>query len=402
MKSPISREGVYYLFVVLVVLIGAMIREVNPMLLFAAFLCAPLVIAWRLGRRSLRGIRLRRRVPRQIFAGEPFVVQLEATNPRPKKRHWFGGGAVSCWGIVVVDRICPKQNQGSDKPLEPATYFEYIPNEQIRRKTYAGRLPQRGRYEIGPLMISTRFPFGFFRHWFEQPALPGERQEFIVFPKLGKLSDHWKARRHETAESRHRYLFKPSRISGEFLGVRRWQQGDSQKWIHWRASARHQIPVVRQFEQHQNREHAVLVDLFQENGSSGTAARENFELAVSFAATLVTETVRQGGSRFYFATSKPGCEALCGKASTPMVESVLYQLALAEPEQDDALADHLLKAVSMMDSYAELILVTIQPLDPATSPRFRAVLNDPRFSALTPRLRIVDTSSRQLEDFFIL
>ncbi len=410
MKSSLSREGIYYLFVVMMVLIGSVIREVNPMLLFAAFLCAPLVIAWRLGRRSLRGLGVRRRLPAQIFAGEPFVVHLELSNPRPKKRRWFGGISVSSWGIVVVDRIRrvakDEAAEGdSPKPFEPAVYFEYIPNEQSRKKSYAGRLPRRGRYEVGPLMISTRFPFGFFRHWLEPPTASVKYDEFIVFPKLGKISGHWKARKHETIESRHRHRFRPSRISGEFLGVRRWQQGDSRKWIHWRASARHQVPVVRQFEQHENRDHAVLIDLFHRSLVDDEAgydcrSQENFELAVSFTATLVSETVRQGGSRLYFATSHPADEAIFGSAGTPMVESVLYRLAKAEREREDALAEKLLQAVAMVDPSAELILVTPQPFEPGTSPRFDKVRHDPRFHAAMQRLRIVDTSDHALEKIF--
>ena len=404
MKSAISREGIYFLFIVIVVLVGAIIREINPMLLFAAFLCSPLIIAWRLGRRSLRGLKVRRRMPIQIFAGEPFIVHLETSNPRPKNNGLFGRFSVSSWGVVIVDRIQSQRNGSTEKtkeekPYEPAVYFEYVPNEQTRRKTYAGRLPQRGRYAIGPLMISTRFPFGFFRHWFDQPISEGEPSGFVVYPKLGKLSAQWKTRQHETIESRHRHRFRPSRVSGEFLGVRRWQQGDSRKWIHWRASARHQTPVVRQFEQHQNRDYAILIDLYQGN-EMDDLRRENFELAVSFTATLVSETMRHGGSCFYFDTSEIGDAPVFGSVCMPMIENVLYRLALVEPNREDALAGNLLKAVSVIDSSAELILVTTESLDPGTSKRFENVWKDPRFRALTQRLRIIDTSNHDLDKIF--
>jgi uncharacterized protein (DUF58 family) len=399
MKTAFSREGVYFLFIVLVVLIGSIIREVNPMLLFAAFLFAPLIIARRLGRRSLRGLRVQRILPMQIFAGEPFIIYLEATNPRPK--NWW---SLSSWGVVVVDRIRPIQNddiekQDKVKPYEPAVYFEYIPNGQTRKKSYAGRLPRRGRYKIGPAMISTRFPFGFFRHWTEQPVSPGETIEFCVYPKLGKLSAQWKTRQHEANESQMRHRYRPARISGEFLGVRRWQLGDSKKWIHWRAWAKHQEPVVRQFEQNQNRDSAVFIDLHQE-GDFDDIQYENFELAVSFTSTLVSELTRRGGCNLFFSTNLERNDYLYGPICLPITESILHQLALAEPSREDGLSAALFKSLAQIDPSAELILVTSAPLDLRNSPRFQSNRADPRFRVLLQRLRIIDTSSDELEKVF--
>jgi uncharacterized protein (DUF58 family) len=368
------------------------------MLLFAAFLCAPLVIAWRLGRRSLRGLQVRRILPMQIFAGEPFIVHLETTNPKPKS--WW---SLSSWGIIVVDRISPLGNNSTEKPekikpYEPAVYFEYIPTGQTRKKSYAGRLPQRGRYRIGPAMISTRFPFGFFRHWIEQPT-NNENTEFCVYPKLGKLSTHWRTRQHEANENQQRHQYRPARVSGEFLGVRRWQRGDSKKWIHWRAWAKHQEPVVRQFEQNQNRDCAVLIDLYQA-GEFSEIQRENFELAISFTATLVSELTRRGGCNLFFSTNTGYNDYLYGPICLPIVENILYRLALAEPSREDGLAQTLFKAVGQIDPSAELILITSTTFDFLQSSRFRESRTDPRFRALLQRIRVINTASHDLETIF--
>ncbi len=397
MKTAFSREGLYYLFVVSIVMVGAVLREVNPLLLFSVLLCAPLLIAWRLGRRSLRGITVKRRLPPQIFAGEPFIVNLEV-----EKAAKASGRSISSWGLVVVDRIRPLNvDNEKERPYEPAVYFEYVAKGENRRKTYAGRLPQRGRYSIGPLCVSTWFPFGFFRNWFDVRSDSGETTEFCVFPKLGKLSATWKTRQHEAAESLHRHHFRPSRVSGEFLGVRRWQSGDVRKWIHWRASAKHGEPVVRQFEQYQNRDCAVLLDLFQPTKPTDTE-RENFELAISFAATLVTEITRRGGCTLFFATSRDQKEFLAGPVCMPLVESILERLAIVEPTPDDDLPEMLLTTLQNTDPSADLILVTPHPIDLNQSPRFDAMRNDPRFRVVFQRLRCVETSSPELERIFSL
>lgn len=404
MKSVITREGIYFLFVVLVILIGSLIREINPMLLLSAFLCAPLFIAWRMGRRSLKKIRIRRRLPNQVFAGEPFIVHLEANNENRKR--WF---SFSCWGLVVADRIRPvrehedENSQAEEKPYEPAVYFEYIRNGKSVRKSYAGRIPQRGRYRVGPFLVQTRFPFGFFRHWFEQTTKEAERDEFCVYPKLGRISSRWQARQHEAVESQQRRRFRPSRITGEFLAVRRWQRGDAKRWIHWRASARHGEPFVRQFEKNQNRDSAILIDLYQnpnETISDDLRQRENFELAISFTATLVSEATKRGGCDLFFAASRPNEDYLAGPVSLPLVENILHRLALAEPDSNDSLGKTLIKSLSQIDPSADLILVTPHSINLTTSSRFDAVRNDPRFRVVLQRLRIVNTSDPALGEFF--
>ncbi len=394
MKTAFSREGLYYLFVVLIVMIGSILREVNPLLLFSVFLCVPLWLAFRLGRRSLRGISVKRKLPQRIFAGEPFIVNVEVENSSISKKR-----QISSWGLVIVDRIFPLNDPEAKKsPYEPAVYFEFVPRNESRRKTYAGRLPQRGRYGIGPLNVSTRFPFGFFRNWFDT-ATTGEKTEICVFPKLGKLAANWRTRQHEAAETLHRHHFRPSRVSGEFLGVRRWQQGDARKWIHWRASAKHGEPVVRQFEQHQNRDCAVLLDLFQPTPPTETE-RENFELAVSFTATLVSEISRRGGCSLFFATGPNKEEFLSGPVCLPLVECMMERLAVVEPTPQDDLAELLLETLQNTDPSADLILVGPHPIDLTKSPRFADVRNDPRFRVLCQRLRWIDVSGSEFDGIF--
>ena len=396
MKTAFSREGLYYLFVILVVMVGAILREVNPLLLFSVFLCVPLILAWRLGRRSLRGITIKRKLPHRIFAGEPFIVNLEVENSAAVSRQRI----ISCWGLVVVDRIFPLSDPDSKKkPFEPAVYFEFIPQGEGRRKTYAGRLPQRGRYGIGPLNVSTRFPFGFFRNWFDSKTTESEKAEICVFPKLGKLAANWQTRQHEAVESLRRHRFRPSRVSGEFLGVRRWQQGDVRKWIHWRASAKHGEPVVRQFEQHQNRDCAVLLDLFQPT-KPNESEWENFELAVSFTATLVSEISRRGGCSLFFASAGSKEKFLSGPVCLPLVENILERLATVEPTPQDDLPELLWETLQNTDPSADLVLVSPHSIDLVQASRFDDVRNDLRFRTLFQRLRCVDTSNPDLDRIF--
>ena len=396
MKTSITQEGLFYLFVVLAILVGSMLREVNTMLLFASFLCAPAFIAFRMGRKTIKGVDIKRIIPAQIFAGESFIVVMEVANPRPARRL-----SLSCWGLVVIDRIRRISEHGStppEKPYEPAVYFSNIPNGQTRQQTYAGNLPQRGRYRFEQVQISTRFPFGFF--WSRFAQMPSEKTtEFFVYPKIGKLSNRWKSRRRKASESQQRLRYRPSRHVGDFLGVRPWQYGDTKKGIHWRASAKHQSPVVRQYELHQNQDCTVILDLYYEPDA---LTLENFELAVSFTATLVSDLSRRSEGSIFFATSAPPSandeEYVYAPLGFPAQDQILKRLTVATPSREDHLGETLLKIPAHHQS--EIIFVTTSSLDIQSSPRFKEFCEDSRYRGLLKRFRIVNTADEGLAEIF--
>ena len=394
MKTSITREGVFYLFIVCAILVGSLVREVNTMLLLAAFLFAPAILAFRMGRRTIRDVNVQRIVPAQIFAGESFIVGIEVTNPRPVRRF-----SLSCWGLVIIDRIRRlRENESSsqEKPYEPAIYFSYVPNGQARQQSYAGCLPQRGRYRFEQIQISTRFPFGFFRSKYDQT--PSQKtSEFFVYPKIGKLSNRWKSRRRKANESAQRLRYQPSRHIGDFLGVRPWQHGDAKKEIHWRASAKHQSPVIRQYELHQNQDCTVILDLYYD-GEWNDTHRESFELAVSFAATLVSDLARRSEGHLFFATNKDPEESVYAPLGIPAQDQVLRRLTFAAPNKQDNLGETLLRIPAHHQS--EIIFVTINSVDIQTSPRFQELCEDSRYRGLLKRFHVVNTSDESLAEIF--
>ena len=394
MKTSVTQEGLFYLFIVAAIFVGALVREVNTMLLFASFLFAPAFLAFRMGRRTIRGIKIQRVVPARIFAGESFIVGIEVANTRHAKRM-----SLSCWGLVVIDRIRRISENGtlpSEKPYQPAVYFNYVPKGQTRQQSYAGCLPQRGRYRFEQVQITTRFPFGFFRSRFDQ--IPNQKtNEFFVYPKVGKLSNRWKSRRRKANESLQRFHYQPSRQIGDFLGVRPWQQGDTKKEIHHRASAKHQVPVVRQYELQQNQDCTVILDLYHE-GDWNDSHREDFELAVSFTATLVSDLARRNDGNLFFSTNKYPEESIYAPFGFPTQDQVLRQLTFAAHGSEDHLAETLLKIPAHHES--EIVFVTIHPLDIHGSPRFKELCEDSRYRGLLKRFHVVDTSSEELSAIF--
>jgi len=392
---------------------AALLKQVNATMLFTSLLVCPLFISLWLSRRILGKLTVKRIVPSRIHAGDTFVVQLELNNPREK---------ISSWGVIVEDDII--RLQASDFRLQeeatnpearspkseahhrPAVYFDYVRAGDGKRKSYTGRLPERGRYRFGKVTLSTRFPCGFFRSMVELNI----EDEMIVLPKIGTLAAGWMTRRHEASETMMRRRHRPSRVTGEFLGVRGWQHGDTKRWVHWRASARHDQLVVRQYEQHQNHDAAILLDLFCPVDNPGIATEyrvhpwfmaDNIELAVSFAATLASDIIRRGGCNLTFGAFQESAEIYRGPSNTALLDQILDRLAVLRMTPTDCLADMLTDALAATEPNADLILISPMPIDFNDMTRFGKLKNDPRLRALMQRVRRVAVTDEEFDEIFM-
>lgn len=382
LRTTVCREGWLYLLVLAMVFGLAVSREVNLLLMLAGILVGPLVFNWRAVRLTLRGLQVRRSVPQAVCAGDLLLARLSLANTR---RRW------GSWAVVVEDQIQREtgpQGEGhaAEKPLEPGVLFPYVRAGQSRKAVYRGRLTRRGRYRLGPLRLSTRFPFGLLKRTIAVP----ETESLVVFPRLGKLVRGWITRHHESFTGTHRRERRHG-ADGDFYGVRPWRPGDSRRWIHARSSARLGQPVVCQFEQPRSRDLAVLVDLWQPR-RPGPRDLQSVELAVSFAATIVAEVCRRGGSDLYVATAAAAPEQpkhTAGPASAALLQDAMRQLATAEAGSEagsqDRLTELLAEAAGRIERGTEIVLISTRPVDTGGDPG-DDTHGDPRLARLWAEL----------------
>lgn len=384
--TAFSRQGLYFLAVLLIVFGFALLGDVNLLMVLAGMLLGVLWVNWRLVRKTLRGLQLRRRMPQSVGAGDPLLVALELANTRRR------GGSRA---VLAQEEIRPESDSSGAKPLEPLVLFPYVPARGSRTATYRVRLTHRGRYRFAAPALSTGYPFGFFR----RRMIVGADQTLLVLPRPGRLMPRWLDRHHESFEGNRQREQRHGRVSGEFYGVRPWQRGDSRRQIHWRSSARRGTLVVRQFEQHRNRDVALVVDLWQPERPA-TEALENVELAVSFAATVVADMCRRGGGNLLVATTVAPAEVLRGPASPAMMQAVMETLAVAEASSDDRLEAMFLGVLSAIEPGVEVVLVTTRPIDPSQADRFPGLESHPAWRAIAPRIRVVNTADPGLDDYY--
>jgi uncharacterized protein (DUF58 family) len=314
--TRICAEGWYFLFVVLFVLGGAVLGEVNLLVMLAGFLLGPYLFNWRLTQLSLRQLEIRRGRPPRATAGEPFTVSITAINRRHR---------VTSWMIMVED--CLRREGDSDQDVSRVRIM--LPQVLACHSAtarYRVVLPQRGRYQIGPLQVSTRFPFGLVR----SSRVVEDCSEILVGPPLGQLTPRWLQMVDSRLQGSHAEGRRQGQLEGDYFGLREWRSGDSQRWIHWRTSAKLGELAVRQFEQQRSRDVIVVLDLWEPDAPS-PSERAHTELAISFLATAMQDMARRGGNRVVVCVAGSDSRYWSGPVSLLMAHEVHDHLAGVMP-----------------------------------------------------------------------
>jgi uncharacterized protein (DUF58 family) len=180
-------------------------------------------------RYCLSGITYRRRLAsRYLSLGEETELDLEITNAKP----------LPLASLKVRDKF-PQELRlltgGPARPnrLRPAWLVSLVSLRWFQRvvRTHRIRGERRGRYRLGPALLSAGDFFGAQRR---QIIVPGT-DTLVVFPRIvpvsalrlpaGRPGEDWLARR--------RIIEDPLR----FAAVREYVPGDNPRHIHWHASA---------------------------------------------------------------------------------------------------------------------------------------------------------------------
>lgn len=316
----ITREGFAYLFILAFVLAVAILRDINLMYAVAGLMIGPFLFNVALAAAIPRGLRVRRQMPATLEAGETLTVHLSLANPRRR---------LAAWLVVVADTLERHRAPLRPRRVTATAWFPHVPAGSTRHSSYRGRLTERGRYRFGPLRVSCRFPLGLVRRTVTVEA-PGD---VVVYPRLGELTEKAKALWRQAARG-DRPARRRGRAEAEFHGLRDWQRGDSRRWIHWRSTARRGEIVVREFEQQEHHDLAIVLDLAA-SGSPSPRQVDAIERAVSIAATLVTGACAEPAARVILAIAAEREVLLSGASSTKLRSEMLAALAEVEAARVD-------------------------------------------------------------------
>jgi uncharacterized protein (DUF58 family) len=315
--TTICPEGWYYLFVLLFIIGGAVLREVNLLVLLAGMMIGPFLFNWRLVKLTLREVDFDRKLPPRTYAGNPLAVAITAHNRRNR---------LPSWALVIEDALRLEDVPGRENRMRVRRVLPYVAAGQSAGTEYRLLLTRRGRYRFGPLRVSTRFPLGMVR----STMVVGRPQQLVVCPRLGRLTRSWLQVVDTRREGRQQTRQRQGYLEGDYYGLREWRTGDSQRWIHWRTSAKLGELAVRQFEDQRNSDLAIVLDLWQPD-SPTEAERLQTETAISFLATAVADLCRRGGSQLLVGVAGRETQYWTGSASTLLASEILEYLAEVNP-----------------------------------------------------------------------
>jgi len=309
-RVNIPIEGMVYLVIMSVMFIGSMLGRQNMLLLVFSLMAGAFVANGFISFNLLRKLTVKRQLPSLITAGAPANIYLEVSNRK----------FMTVWVLTVTDAIF-----NNNESLKASIVFTRIPGYGKKLGQYRIQLMQRGKYQVGPVVFSTRFPLGIV----ERSAVVNINEEVIVCPRPGRLLVSRQALRSQD-QLVMRNTTRVGAYDDEFHRIREYRHGDNPKAIHWRSSARRNELMVKEFHESRDENLMILLDLWQP-GYPETDHLECVETAISFATTLIQDhlsAVRDSEIRVAGLGNK--FSEWVGAAGMSGWESVLEYLALLE------------------------------------------------------------------------
>ena len=271
-RLKFTRDGKFVVFVTFGLGFAAVNSGNNLLYLIFGMMLSLIMVSGILSEMNLRSIRVQRMEATPLFVGQPMLVKVELFNR--KKR--FRSLSIEVTELISehISKGENKQTRGLVMLLEPGERkFCYIRLESTKR----GVMPSAG------LMVSTKFPFGFFskRRFFSLP------QRYTVLPALENLaSNKW-----ETSVAGLDERMAGIGAGDEFHSLRDMRPGEDARMVAWKPSARRDRLMVRENEKPATRRLVItLVNAVQDPAQEF----DEFEAAIQRAASLAHHYIGEG------------------------------------------------------------------------------------------------------------
>jgi len=303
----LTPEGLRFLLLTIALGIGALNTGNNLLYLLLAMMLSLIVVSGVLSEKCLKDLAIHRRTPSHLFAGRPATAALGIMNKKAR----FPSFSLKFFDII--------HGAAQDSSL----HLLHLPPKATATLSYRVLFPQRGRYQIEAIKISTRFPFGLF---VKSATLPLE-SEVLVYPNPESLPE---ALLH-TLEAMGYDREIPRRGPGSGLyNLRDYQAGDDSRTVHWKVSARQSRLMVRETEAEDQRMVTVALPTIAPLPAPRSNARSvDFERAIVLMASLVAHFHRQG---FAIRALVGDSEAPYGTGEVHLYR-ILRELALCTPSE---------------------------------------------------------------------
>lgn len=172
-EIKLTPEGWVFLVVLTFITIGAVLRNVNLLIVMAGIMYATMFLNWRLAVRYSRSLTATRRIPQQLHANELTSIHWTCEHRLP---------GVAAWNVVISDSL--ERAAEADQTLANQAPLTGISNEHFLTRLFGEIFARfRKRQQLGK-RADTRLGFlqikpqqGFSSGWGDslgrqQPVLP--------------------------------------------------------------------------------------------------------------------------------------------------------------------------------------------------------------------------------------
>ena len=237
----------------------------------ALLVLLPLATAFFLGRSRYRLGLVRSLTPSQVSVGQQAQVELDLSNDESLPT-----------GVLLLEDQLPYV-----LGTRPRFVVDKMSPGWRRRVGYPIRSDVRGRFEVGPMTVRLRDPFGLV----QLERVFSTRSTLVVTPRVVPLpvvplSGVWTG----SGDNRPRAFASGS---AEDVTVREYRRGDDLRRVHWRSSAHAGELMVRREEQPWQSRATLLVDN-RVLAHRGRGSASSLEHAVTIAASVAVHLVQRG------------------------------------------------------------------------------------------------------------
>jgi uncharacterized protein (DUF58 family) len=292
--------GAIMLGLLLIVAFSAWNTGNNLLFLVLSFLTAALVVGFFAGNISLKKLDVKMRFPETIFVDQetPILVAVE------NRKRLFGSysvvvdvrGSLRDSSIASTELFAALPAFLAERFAKPAIvrrtldHFVYVPRRDTVEHRVVHIFDQRSRFIIRDFEISSRFPFGFFRH---RRRLPAREAELYVFPQLEPFDQSLDEMQLDVG----RLTANKRGLGQDLLALRDYQPNDDLRRIDWKATARSRILTVREFSADDDKRVVVVFDnRLPPDASEPMTLREKIEAERSGRPVVVSERFERGVS----------------------------------------------------------------------------------------------------------
>ncbi len=343
----VTRTGIAYVLVVLVIGVGALNTGNNLLYIIVATMLGAIWISGFASALVLRRLELEVDLPERIFAGQrlpasitlrnrrrflpSFSVSVTANQRKKARKQWrwipdtfvFPPGYPPAEQWLRLPDLKLRRLEappGPDGIFQDSIYVPYLPARAKSSAELSLCFERRGRYQQHGFDIRTRFPFAFLT----KSRRVKTANEIIVLPSIDLTVELV-----SLLPQIHGEIESLSRGNGSSLyRIRNYAPEDSVRHVDWKASAKSGSLMVKEFAH--DREHNLRIVF--DNPPAGALSADQYERAVQLTAAL----------SWHFATENRNVSfASHGYSDSPDLYHFLEFLAVVQPESSPSILERL-------------------------------------------------------------